>query len=110
MNETPRAADRSTVDPAEIARFEAIAAQWWDPAGKFRPLHKFNPVRLGWIRDHLTAHFGRDGSAPKPLAGLRVLDVGCGGGLVAEPMARLGAEVVAIDAAERNVAVARLHA
>ena len=110
MTDSPGSAARSTVDPAEIARFEAMAAQWWDPSGKFRPLHKFNPVRLSWIRDHLAAHFGRDSTELRPLAGLRVLDVGCGGGLVAEPMARLGAEVVAIDAAERNVAVARIHA
>lgn len=110
MTVSTQAADRSTVDPAEIARFEAMAAQWWDPAGKFRPLHRFNPIRLGWIRDRLVGHFKRDAAALRPLEGLRVLDVGCGGGLVAEPMARLGADVVAIDASERNVGVARLHA
>ena len=100
----------ATVDPAEIARFEAIAAEWWDQDGKFRPLHRLNPVRLAWIRDRLTAHFGRTGDGLRPYAGLSVLDVGCGGGLVAEPMARLGARVTAIDAARGNVEIARLHA
>ncbi|MGE0718567.1 MAG: bifunctional 2-polyprenyl-6-hydroxyphenol methylase/3-demethylubiquinol 3-O-methyltransferase UbiG [Alphaproteobacteria bacterium] len=100
----------STVDPAEVARFAAIAEEWWDPDGKFRPLHRFNPVRLEWLRDRIAARFGRDVMADRPLAGLRLLDIGCGGGLLAEPMARLGADVTAIDAAERNVAVARLHA
>jgi 2-polyprenyl-6-hydroxyphenyl methylase/3-demethylubiquinone-9 3-methyltransferase len=100
----------ATVDPAEIARFEAIAAEWWDQDGKFRPLHRLNPVRLAWIRDRLTAHFDRAGGGLRPLSGLTLLDVGCGGGLVAEPMARLGARVTAIDAARGNVEVARLHA
>lgn len=101
---------RSSIDPDEIARFEAMAAEWWDPHGKFRPLHKFNPVRLAWIRDRLLARFGRDGASPRPLEGLRILDIGCGGGLVSEPMARLGAEVVGVDASHRNVEVARIHA
>ncbi|MFZ9447420.1 MAG: bifunctional 2-polyprenyl-6-hydroxyphenol methylase/3-demethylubiquinol 3-O-methyltransferase UbiG [Alphaproteobacteria bacterium] len=101
---------RSSIDPDEIARFEAMAAEWWDPHGKFRPLHKFNPVRLAWIRDRLLARFGRAGAAPRPLQGLRILDIGCGGGLVSEPMARLGAEVVGVDASHRNVEVARIHA
>ena len=101
---------RSSVDPGEIARFEAMAAEWWDPTGKFKPLHKFNPVRLAWIRERLIEHFGRDPSALVPFAGLRVLDIGCGGGLVAEPMARLGADVVGVDASERNVEIARAHA
>lgn len=104
----------ASIDPAEIARFSAMAAEWWDPQGKFRPLHKFNPVRLGFIRDRICAHFGRD-SLPKsdsgsPLKGLRLLDIGCGGGLVSEPMARLGASVVGADASERNIGVASLHA
>lgn len=103
-------ATRSSVDPAEIARFEAMAAEWWDPTGKFKPLHKFNPVRLAWIRERLVAHFGRDAESLAPFAGLRVLDIGCGGGLVAEPMARLGADVVGVDASERNVEIARTHA
>jgi len=87
-----------------------MAAEWWDPHGKFRPLHKFNPVRLAWIRERLVARFGRDGASLRPFEGLRVLDIGCGGGLVAEPMARLGAEIVAVDASERNVEIARTHA
>jgi 2-polyprenyl-6-hydroxyphenyl methylase/3-demethylubiquinone-9 3-methyltransferase len=99
-----------SVDPVEIARFAALAEEWWDPQGKFRPLHKFNPVRLEFIRDSLAGHFGRDPFKARPLASLRLLDIGCGGGLVAEPMARLGAHVSAIDAAERNIHVARLHA
>lgn len=104
------AAAGPSVDPAEIARFSAMADEWWDPTGKFRPLHKFNPVRLGYIRDRLAQHFGRDPLAAKPLAGLRLLDIGCGGGLIAEPMARLGASVVAIDASARNIGIASTHA
>ena len=99
-----------TVDPAEVERFARLAAEWWDPRGKFRPLHRFNPVRLEFIRDRLCAHFGRDPRADRPLDGLRLIDIGCGGGLVAEPMARLGAQVVAIDASARNVGTARSHA
>ncbi len=100
----------TTVNPAEIEKFAAIADEWWDPFGKFRPLHKFNPVRLAYIRDGVCAHFGRDRRAKKPMEGLRLIDIGCGGGLVAEPMRRLGAEVVAIDAAERNIKTALAHA
>jgi 2-polyprenyl-6-hydroxyphenyl methylase / 3-demethylubiquinone-9 3-methyltransferase len=100
----------STVDSAEIARFAASAASWWDPSGEFRPLHQLNPVRLTFIRDRLAAHFGRDIRAAKPFAGLRLLDIGCGGGLVSEPMARLGASVTGIDAAGEALAVARAHA
>ncbi len=100
----------STVDDAEVARFSAMAAEWWDPVGKFRPLHRFNPVRIGYIRDALARRFGRDARAPRPLAGLRLVDIGCGGGLLAEPLARLGAEVVGIDAAERNIKTASVHA
>lgn len=101
---------QSTVDPAEIAKFEAMAAEWWDPTGKFKPLHMLNPCRLEYIVDQVTAEFSRDPSAPEPLAGLRLLDIGCGGGLLSEPMARLGAEVVGADAAERNIPVAKVHA
>lgn len=100
----------TSVDPAEIARFSAMAEEWWDPAGKFRPLHRLNPVRLAFIRDSLAEHFGRDARRPHPLGGLGILDIGCGGGLVAEPMARLGARVTGVDAAEKNIAVARVHA
>ena len=100
----------ASIDPAEIARFSAMADEWWDPSGKFRPLHALNPPRLQFIRDRIAAHFGRDALAPSPLAGLRVLDIGCGGGLISEPMTRLGATVVGLDASEKNIAVARLHA
>jgi 2-polyprenyl-6-hydroxyphenyl methylase/3-demethylubiquinone-9 3-methyltransferase len=87
-----------------------MAEEWWDPKGKFKPLHKFNPVRLTYIRDNLCAHFGRDPNSIRPFEGLRILDVGCGGGLLCEPLTRLGATVVGIDAAERNIAIARIHA
>jgi 2-polyprenyl-6-hydroxyphenyl methylase/3-demethylubiquinone-9 3-methyltransferase len=106
----PTEVPRSTVDAQEVARFNALAESWWDPHGKFRPLHKFNPTRLAYIRDRVAAHFGRDAEGPRPLSGLKVLDIGCGGGLLAEPLARLGATVTAIDAAEDNVRVARRHA
>ena len=100
----------STVDPAEVAKFEAMAAEWWDPQGKFKPLHMMNPVRLDYITRQIAAEFGRDLAGPRPFAGLRILDIGCGGGLLSEPMARLGAEVMGADAAEGNIPVARLHA
>jgi 2-polyprenyl-6-hydroxyphenyl methylase/3-demethylubiquinone-9 3-methyltransferase len=100
----------TTVDPSEIARFAALAESWWDPAGKFKPLHRLNPVRLGFLRNRLTAHFHRDRAALRPFEGLRLLDIGCGGGLVAEPMVRLGFAVTGIDAGEETVATARLHA
>ena len=100
----------NTVDPSEIAKFEAMAAEWWDLEGKFKPLHMMNPVRLDYITRQIAAEFGRDLNGPTPFAGLRIADIGCGGGLLCEPMARLGAEVVGIDAAERNIPVARLHA
>ncbi len=103
-------AKRSTIDVREVERFSALAAEWWNPEGKFRPLHKFNPVRLSYIRDQLAARFGRDPLAARPFEGLRILDIGCGGGLLCEPMARLGAEVVGADASEINIEVARLHA
>ena len=100
----------SSIDPAEVAKFEAMAAEWWDPNGKFRPLHMMNPVRLDYIVAQICAEFGRDRRDLRALAGLRLLDIGCGGGLAAEPMARLGAGVTGADAAEANIAVARLHA
>lgn len=101
---------QSTVDPSEIAKFEAMAADWWDPAGKFKPLHMLNPCRLDYIVTQIATEFDRDPKAEAPFAGLRLLDIGCGGGLLCEPMARLGAEVVGADAAERNIPVARIHA
>lgn len=101
---------QTTVDPAEIAKFEAMAAEWWDLDGKFKPLHMLNPCRLDYITRQIAAEFGRDLGAEAPFAGLRILDIGCGGGLLSEPMARLGADVVGADAAERNIPVARIHA
>lgn len=103
-------AARSTIDQAEVAKFEAMAAEWWDPNGKFKPLHMLNPCRLDYITAQIAAEFDRDLAAPAPFAGLRILDIGCGGGLLSEPMARLGAEVVGADAAAGNIPVARLHA
>ncbi|MGB7262691.1 MAG: bifunctional 2-polyprenyl-6-hydroxyphenol methylase/3-demethylubiquinol 3-O-methyltransferase UbiG [Albidovulum sp.] len=100
----------SSIDAAEVAKFEAMAAEWWDPQGKFKPLHMMNPVRLDYITRQVAVEFGRDLTAPLPLKGLRILDIGCGGGLLSEPMARLGATVVGADAAARNIPVARLHA
>ncbi|HVO03362.1 MAG TPA: bifunctional 2-polyprenyl-6-hydroxyphenol methylase/3-demethylubiquinol 3-O-methyltransferase UbiG [Candidatus Cybelea sp.] len=103
-------AGSGSVDPAEIAKFEAMAEAWWDPSGKFRPLHRLNPVRIRFIRDRLARRIGRDPESASPLRGLTVLDIGCGGGLIAEPLARLGAAVTGIDAAERNIEIARRHA
>lgn len=100
----------TTIDPAEVAKFEAMAAEWWDPNGKFKPLHLMNPCRLDYITGQIAAEFDRDLAAPQAFAGLRILDIGSGGGLLSEAMARLGAEVVGADPAERNIAVARLHA
>lgn len=100
----------SSIDQAEIAKFEAMAAEWWDPNGKFRPLHRMNPLRLDYIADQIAAEFGRDRRSLRPFAGLEVLDIGCGGGLASEPMARLGATVTGADATEVNIAVARAHA
>lgn len=100
----------ASVDPHEAAKFSALAEEWWDPAGSFRPLHQLNPVRLRYIRDRVAAHFGRDAMAERPLAGLTILDVGCGGGLLCEPLTRLGAEVSGIDADESTIRVAQLHA
>lgn len=100
----------NTIDPAEIAKFEAMAAEWWDPTGKFKPLHMMNPVRLDYITSQIAAEFDRDVTTDQPFAGLRILDIGCGGGLLCEPMARLGATVVGVDAAAGNIPVARIHA
>jgi len=103
-------ASHPSVDPGEIAKFSALAAEWWDPAGKFAPLHKFNPVRLGFIRDTAAAHFDRDPKSLRPFEGLTLLDIGCGGGLLSEPMARLGFAVTGADASEKNVRTAQTHA
>jgi 2-polyprenyl-6-hydroxyphenyl methylase/3-demethylubiquinone-9 3-methyltransferase len=100
----------ASVDPEEVARFSAIAADWWNPNGKFAPLHRLNPARLAFIREQALARFGRDPTARAPFEGLTLLDIGCGGGLLTEPMSRLGFRVVGVDASERNVGVARSHA
>jgi 2-polyprenyl-6-hydroxyphenyl methylase/3-demethylubiquinone-9 3-methyltransferase len=100
----------STVDAAEVERFSALAEEWWDPLGKMGVLHKFNPVRLGFIKAAACRNFERDGKRLDALAGLRLLDIGCGGGVLSEPLARLGAAVVGADPAEANIAAARLHA
>ena len=100
----------STIDPTEVAKFEAMAAEWWNPNGKFKPLHMLNPCRLDYITSQIAAEFDRDLTTPNPFKGLRILDIGCGGGLLSEPMARLGADVVGADAAPRNIPVAQVHA
>ncbi|WDR04710.1 bifunctional 2-polyprenyl-6-hydroxyphenol methylase/3-demethylubiquinol 3-O-methyltransferase UbiG [Devosia rhodophyticola] len=100
----------TTINEAEVAKFTAMAEEWWDPTGKFKPLHKFSPVRLGYIREHALRHFARDGATMRPLEGLRIVDVGCGGGLLCEPLSRLGASVTGIDASERNIKIAARHA
>lgn len=99
-----------SIDPAEVAKFAAMADAWWDPNGKFKPLHKFNPVRLDFIKREVCARFGRDPKAARPFEGLRFLDIGCGGGLLSEPMTRLGATVTGVDATEPNIKTAMVHA
>jgi 2-polyprenyl-6-hydroxyphenyl methylase / 3-demethylubiquinone-9 3-methyltransferase len=101
-----------SIDPEDVARFDAIGEDWWDPAGSMRALHQINPLRLGWLRDLIVRHFKREPptGAAGPLAGLTVLDIGCGAGLLSEPLARLGAEVTGVDPAPRNIAVAERHA
>src|SRR5580704_17035376 len=100
----------ATVDAAEVDRFSRLAGEWWDPRGKMAVLHRFNPVRLAYVRDAACRQFGRDPRQLGCLAGLRMLDIGCGGGLLCEPLARLGAAVVGVDPSEANIAAARLHA
>jgi 2-polyprenyl-6-hydroxyphenyl methylase / 3-demethylubiquinone-9 3-methyltransferase len=101
---------RTTIDDAEVERFSRMAQEWWNPNGKFKPLHKFNPVRLTYIREQVLERFGCDMKAARPFKGLRFLDIGCGGGLLCEPMARLGADIVGADASATNIEVAKLHA
>ncbi len=103
-------AENSTIDQAEIDHFTSLAQEWWNPVGKFKPLHKFNPTRLTYIREKLCEHFNRDIKSPEALKGIRVLDIGCGGGLLSEPMARMGATVVGADASSTNIEVAKIHA
>lgn len=110
MTATGNSSHNASVDETEVSKFAALAERWWDFEGPFQPLHRFNPVRLSYIRDHVATHFDRDPLAPQPLAGLRLLDIGCGGGLLAEPLTRLGATVVGIDATEKNIQIAALHA
>jgi 2-polyprenyl-6-hydroxyphenyl methylase/3-demethylubiquinone-9 3-methyltransferase len=103
-------AAKTTVDQAEVDRFSRMAAEWWNPKGKFGVLHVFNPVRLDYIREQVTARLGRDPLQRRPFEGLRILDIGCGGGLLCEPMARLGATVVGVDPSEKNIKTASIHA
>jgi 2-polyprenyl-6-hydroxyphenyl methylase / 3-demethylubiquinone-9 3-methyltransferase len=109
-NASASTASKSTIDQSEVDRFSRLAAEWWNPRGKFRPLHKFNPVRLDYIREKVSGQFGRDMKSADPFKGLRFLDIGCGGGLLCEPMARLGADVLGADASATNIEVAKLHA
>jgi 2-polyprenyl-6-hydroxyphenyl methylase / 3-demethylubiquinone-9 3-methyltransferase len=103
-------AARTTVDKDQLEIFSKMAAEWWNPTGKFRPLHKFNPVRLAYIRERICQNFGRDPKAHRPLEGLRILDIGCGGGLLSEPVARMGATVIGADPLEKNIGIASTHA
>ena len=108
MPQTPQS--HATLDAAEVDRFARIASEWWDPNGKFRPLHKIGPARLGFIVEHLATHFTLPPNDLRRLTGLKLLDIGCGGGLISEPLARLGAQVTGIDPAPENIETARLHA
>lgn len=101
---------QSTASQAELAKFQAMADAWWDPNGKFKPLHDFNPVRIDFLREKMLRHFGRDNTADRPFEGLTLLDIGCGGGLLSEPLAEMGFQVTAIDAVAENIGTARAHA
>jgi len=103
-------AEGPSIDPADVARFSAQAAEWWDAKGPFAPLHRFNPARLRFVRDRVTAHYGLNGNTRAPFEGLSLIDIGCGGGLLAEPMRRMGFDVTAIDASSENIGTARAHA
>ena len=107
---TPKTIGTTTINPDEVERFSRIAEEWWDEHGKFKPLHRINPLRLQFIRDHACRHFDRNPDTLRTLSGLTLLDIGCGGGLLCEPLARLGAAVTGIDASEKNIKVASLHA
>jgi 2-polyprenyl-6-hydroxyphenyl methylase / 3-demethylubiquinone-9 3-methyltransferase len=110
LNNKQYSASNNTIDAEEIAKFSALADRWWDEKGAFRPLHEITPLRIGYIRDHACEHFLRDPASPASLKGLNILDIGCGGGLASEPLCRLGANVTGVDASEKNIAVATLHA
>jgi len=103
-------AEGPSIDPADVARFSAQAAEWWDPKGPFAPLHRFNPARLRFVRDRVAEHYGLNPNTRAPFAGLSLIDIGCGGGLLAEPMRRMGFEVTALDASSENIGTARAHA
>lgn len=110
MTATQQSGAQSTLDAEEVERFSRLASEWWNPIGKFRPLHQIGPPRLSFIRDTAVARFGRDPGAMRPLSSLTAVDIGCGGGLVSEPLARMGASVTAIDPSEKNIAIAKAHA
>lgn len=110
MSAPAEIAEGASIDPEDVARFSAQASEWWDARGPFAPLHRFNPARLRFIRNKAAQRFGRDTKARAPFAGLRLIDIGCGGGLIAEPMRRMGFEVTAVDASSENIDTARVHA
>ncbi len=110
MNSENTTAHAKSVNPDEISHFSSMAETWWDPKGPFKPLHQLNPTRIDFIKTQICTHFDLDKNAERPLSGLRILDIGCGGGLLSEPMARLGADVVGADASEKNIKTARIHA
>lgn len=100
----------NTIDPKEIEKFEAMADEWWSATGKFKPLHKFNPIRISYLREKIIQHFSLDQSQNQPLKNIKILDVGCGGGLLCEPLKRLGADIVGLDAGDKNIQIAKIHA
>ncbi|PCI38390.1 MAG: bifunctional 3-demethylubiquinol 3-O-methyltransferase/2-polyprenyl-6-hydroxyphenol methylase [Rhodospirillaceae bacterium] len=110
MSDLAQTSNTGSANPEDVARFTRMADAWWDPAGKFRPLHQINPVRIEFILDNVCKHFGLDSKADQPFKGLDILDVGCGGGLLSEPMARLGANMTSIDAGDKNIEIAKIHA